>query len=96
MTDSNNGSYFLIENGRLYKNLANKSRNEVTHVRRLDGGGEDYLALWVVGDTVLAGYAVGDVMFTLKVSPDGRLQGMVPGGYQYDFVANERGNHNDK
>jgi hypothetical protein len=89
MTDNNNGSYFLIENGRLYKNIADKGRREVTHVRRLDGGGEEYLALWVSGDTVLAGYTAGDVMFTLTVSPEGRLKGMVPGGYQYDFVAKE-------
>jgi hypothetical protein len=86
MTD-NNGSYFLIDDGRLYKNSDEHGRQEVTHVLRQDGGGAEYLDLWVSGGNVLGGRTIEDPMFMLTVTPDGWLKGMVPGGYQYDFIA---------
>ena len=75
-------SYFIIEDGQLYN-----GRQKVTHVRRLDGGGIEYLKLWVSDGDVHCGYTVGDPMFTLTVTPDGGIEGEVPGGYQYNFVA---------
>jgi hypothetical protein len=77
---NNNGSAFLIDNGRLYKGSAALGRREVTHFCRLDGGGAEYLKLWVSDGNVLGGHTVGDPMFTLTVTPDGRLEGKVPGG----------------
>ena len=38
---------------------------------------------------VLGGRTVGDEMYTLTVTPDGEIEGEVPGGYQYNFVAGE-------
>ena len=75
-------SSWIIDNGQLYK-----GRQKITHIRRLDGGGIDYLELWVSDGKVLVGHTVGDPMFTLTVTPDGEIEGEVPGGYQYDFVA---------
>ena len=75
-------SYWIIDDGQLYN-----GKQKVTHVRRLDGGGIEYLKLWVSDGKVLGGRTVGEAMFTLMVTPDGRIKGEVPGGYQYDFVA---------
>ena len=75
-------SYWIIDDGQLYN-----GKQKVTHVRRLDGGGIEYLKLWVSDGNVLGGHTVGDVMFTLTVTPDGEIEGKVPGGYQYNFVA---------
>ena len=75
-------SYFIIDDGQLYN-----GKQKVTHVRRLDGGGVEYLKLWVSDGNVLVGRTVGDPMFTLTVTPDGGIEGEVPGGYQYNFVA---------
>ena len=47
MTNNNNGPTFLIENGRLYTENETDGLRQVTHVRRLDAGGEEYLELWV-------------------------------------------------
>ncbi len=81
-------SYFSIDDGQLYSNSDEDGRQKVTHVRRLDGGGVGYLKLWVSDDgNVLGGRTVGEAMFTLTVTPDGRIEGEVPGGYQYNFVA---------
>jgi len=77
-------SYWIIDDGQLYN-----GKQKVTHVRQLDGGGIEYLKLWVSDGNVLVGRTVGDVMFTLKVTPDGQIEGEVPGGYQYNFVAAE-------
>ena len=82
-------SYFIIDDGQLYRNSDEHGRQKVTHVRRLDGGGAEYLELWVSDGNVLGGRTVGDEMFTLTVTPDGQLEGMVPGGYQYNFVVEE-------
>ena len=95
MTNNNNGSpflieSFLIEDGCLYAVNDTDARREVTHVQRLDAGGADYLKLWVSGKKVHAGYTVGNTMFTLTLASNGWLEGKVPGGYQYDFVAEER------
>ncbi len=76
------GSYFIIDDGQLYN-----GKQKVTHVRRLDGGGIEYLKLWVSDGNVLGGHTVDDPMFTLTVTPDGQIEGEVPGGYQYNFVA---------
>ena len=75
-------SSWIIDDGLLYN-----GKQKVTHVRRLDGGGIEYLKLWVSDGNVLVGRTVGDPMFTLTVTPDGEIEGMVPGGYQYNFVA---------
>ena len=83
-------AYFIIDDGQLYRNNDEDGRLKVTHVRRLDGGGVEYLKIWVSDGNVLGGRTVGEAMFTLTVTPDGRLEGMVPGGYQYDFVAEEK------
>jgi hypothetical protein len=91
MTNNNNGPTFLIENGRLYTENETDGLRQVTHVRRLDAGGEEYLKLWMSGGNVHAGRIVGDTMFTLTLGLDGRLEGKVPGGYQYNFVAEEKG-----
>ncbi len=82
-------SYFSIDDGQLYNNSDEHGRQKVTHVRRLDGGGIEYLKLWVSDGNVLVGRTVGDPMFTLTVTPDGEIEGEVPGGYQYNFVAEE-------
>jgi len=87
MTDKNGGSIFLIDDGRLYIDSDTDGRREITHVCRMDGGGAEYLELWVSDGNVLAGRTVGNPMFTLTVTPDGRLEGKVPGGFQYDFVS---------
>ncbi len=76
------GSYFSIDDGQLYN-----GKQKVTHVRRLDGGGIEYLKLWVSDGNVLGGHTVDDPMFTLTVTPDGGIEGEMPGGYQYNFVA---------
>ena len=86
MTD-NSDSYFIIDDGQLYRNSDEDGKQKVTHVRRLDGGGIEYLELWVSDGNVLVGRTVGEAMFTLTVTPDGRIEGEVPGGYQYNFVA---------
>ena len=75
-------SYWIIDDGQLYN-----GKQKVTHVRRLDGGGIEYLKLWVSDGNVLVGRIVGDPMFSLTVTPDGGIEGEVPGGYQYNFVA---------
>ena len=77
MTDKS-GSYFIIDDGQLYNGR---------HVQRLDGGGIEYLKLWVSDGDVLVGRTVGEAMFTLTVTPDGEIEGEVPGGYEYSFVA---------
>jgi hypothetical protein len=87
MTDKNGGSIFLIDDGRLFIDSDTEGRREITHVSRMDGGGAEYLELWVSDGNVLAGHTVGEPMFTLTVTPDGRLKGKVPGGFQYDFVS---------
>jgi len=91
MTNNNNGPTFLIENGRFYTENETDGLRQVTHVRRLDAGGEEYLELWVSGGNILGGRTTADTMFTLTLTPDGRLEGMVPGGYRYDFVTEEKG-----
>jgi hypothetical protein len=75
-------SYFIIDDGQLYN-----GKQKVTHVRRLDGGGIEYLKLWVSDGKVLGGRTVDDPMFTLTVTQDGEIEGEVPGGYKYNFVA---------
>ncbi len=75
-------SYWIIDDGQLYN-----GRQKVTHIRRIDGGGIEYLELWVSDGKVLVGRTVGDEMYTLTVTQDGRIEGEVPGGYQYNFVA---------
>jgi hypothetical protein len=80
-------SYWIIDDGQLYKNSDEHGKQKVTHVRRLDGGGVEYLKLWVSDGNVLVGRTVGDPMFTLTVTTDGGIEGEVPGGYQYNFVA---------
>ncbi len=75
-------SYWIIDDGQLYN-----GKQKVTHVRRLDGGGVEYLKLWVSDGNVLVGRTVGEPMFTLTVTSDGEIEGEVPGGYQYNFVA---------
>jgi hypothetical protein len=75
-------SYWIIYDGQLYN-----GKQKVTHIRRLDGGGIEYLKLWVSDGNVLVGRTVGEAMFTLTVTPDGEIEGEVPGGYQYNFVA---------
>jgi hypothetical protein len=87
MTDKNGGSIFLIDDGRLYIDSTTEGRREITHVCRMDGGGAEYLELWVSDGNVLGGHTGGEPMFTLTVTPDGRLEGKVPGGFQYDFVS---------
>ena len=57
-----------------------------THVKRMDGGGIDYLELWVSGDQVSAGRSVGKPNFTFTLTPDGHPQGKRPGGYEYAWV----------
>jgi hypothetical protein len=87
MTDKNVGSIFLIDDGRLFIDSDTDGRREITHVCRIDGGGAEYLRLRVSDGKVLGGRTVSDTMFSLSVTPDGRLEGKVPGGYQYDFVS---------
>ena len=57
-----------------------------THIQRLDGGGVDYLKLWVSGNQVSAGRSVGKPIFTLTLTPEGHLEGKGPGGYEYAWV----------
>ena len=92
MADNDNPLRFFIENGRLYNDSNDSEEHgvrEVTHIQRLDGGGIDYLKLRVSGDQVFAGYSVGDPIFTLTLTPGGRLEGNVPGGYDYAWVMAE-------
>ncbi|WP_163340151.1 hypothetical protein [Desulfopila sp. IMCC35008] len=83
-------SYFIIEDGQLYNYSDEDEKQKVTHILRRDGGGEEYLKLWVSDGKVLGGRTVGEEMFTLTVTPDGDIEGEVPGGYQYNFVAGEK------
>ena len=89
MTDNDNPLRFSIENGRLYNDSGKNGFREVTHIQRLDGGGIDYLKLWVSGNQVSAGHSVGNPSFTLTLTPEGRLEGNVPGGYDYAWVMAE-------
>jgi len=66
--------------------LPSRSAWKVTHVQRVDGGGFDYLKLWVSGQKVSAGHTVGSPSFTLTLMPDGHLEGKWPGGYQYAWI----------
>ena len=86
MTDNNKPLRFSIENGRLYIDSDEHGFREVTHVQRVDGGGFDYLKLWVSGQEISAGHSVGSPTFTLTLTPDGHLEGERPGGYQYAWV----------
>ena len=86
MADNDNPLRFSIENGRLFSDSGKHGFREVTHIQRLDGGGIDYLKLWVSDDQVSAGYSVGDPNFTLTLTPEGHLEGKVPGGYDYAWV----------
>ena len=89
MTYYDNTLRFSIENGRLYNESDKHGFREVTHARRVDGGGIDYLKLWMSGTEVSAGHIVGKPDFTLTLSPDGSLEGKVPGGYEYAWVLAE-------
>jgi hypothetical protein len=80
-------SYFSIDDGHLYHHSDEDGKRKITHVRRLDGGGIEYPELWVTDGNILVGRTVGDEMYTLAVTPDGEIEGEVPGGYQYNFVA---------
>ncbi len=86
MTDNDDPIRFSIENGRLYLDSEEHTFREVTHVQRLDGGGFDYLKLWVSGQEVSAGHSVGNPSFTLTLTPEGHLEGKWPGGYQYAWI----------
>jgi hypothetical protein len=55
----------------------------------MDGGGIDYLKLWVSGDQVSAGHSVRDPIFKLTLTPEGHLEGKVQGGYDYAWVMAE-------
>ena len=89
MTDNDNPLRFSIENGRLYHDSGKNGFREVTHIQRMDGGGIDYLKLWVSGNQVSAGYSVGDPIFTLTHTLEEHLEGNVPGGYDYAWVMAE-------
>ena len=89
MTYDDNTLRFSIENGRLYNESDKHDFREVTHIRRLDGGGIDYMKLWISGTEVSAGHIVGEPNFTLPLSPDGSLEGKGPGGYEYTWVLAE-------
>ena len=86
MTDNDNPLRFSIENGRLYNDSGKNGFREVTHIRRLDGGGIDCLKLWVSGNQVSAGHSVGNPILTVTLTPEGVLEGKVPGGYDYAWV----------
>ncbi len=79
--------YFSIDDGHLYHHSDEDGKRKITHVRRLDGSGIEYLELWVTDGNVLVGRTVGEAIYTLTVTPDGEIEGEVPGGYQYNFVA---------
>ena len=86
MTDNDNAPLFSIKNRRLYIDSDEHGFREVTHVQRLDGGGFDYLKLWVSGQEISAGHSVGDPIFKLTLTPDGHLEGKRPSGYQYAWI----------
>ncbi len=86
MTNNDNPLRFSIDNGRLYQDSEEHGVREVTHVKRMDGGGIDYLELWVSGDQVSAGHSVGNPNFTFTLTPEGHLEGKGPGGYEYAWV----------
>ena len=88
MTDNDNPLRFSIENGRLYIDSDEHGFRKVTHVQRLDGGGFDYLKLWVSGQEISAGHSVGNPIFTLgrrtgtdhhPSTPPGNTRGMALG-----------------
>ena len=86
MTDNDDPLRFSIDNGRLYHDSGKHGIREVTRIQRLDGGGVDYLKLWVSGNQVSAGRSVGNPIFTLTLTPEGHLEGKRPGGYEYAWV----------
>ena len=86
MTDSDNPLHFSIQNKRLFHDSKDHGFREVTHIKRLDGGGFDYLKLWVSGRDVHAGHSFTNQFFTLTLTPEGQLEGKRPGGYQYAWV----------
>jgi hypothetical protein len=89
MTDSDNPLRFSIENGRLYQDSEEHGVREVIQVKRMDGGGIDFLEIWVSGDQVFAGHSVGNPNFTFTVTPEGHPEGKWPGGYDYAWVLAE-------
>ncbi|MBT6241802.1 MAG: hypothetical protein HOI46_07210 [Rhodospirillaceae bacterium] len=59
---------FSIKNEKLYLNSEEYGFREVTHIERLDGGGADYLDLWVSGQNISAGFSDKNPSFTLTRS----------------------------
>ena len=55
--------------------LAHHGVREVIQVQRMDGGGIDFLEIWVSGDQVFAGHSVGNANFTFTITPEGHPEG---------------------
>jgi hypothetical protein len=81
---------FYIKDKRLFHHSAEHGHREVTHTQRTDGGGIDYLKLWVSGQKIVAGHSVGHPIFSLTLSPDGQFEGERPGGYEYAWIISEK------
>ena len=95
MTGNIIASPFSIKNGRLYIGGDEHSRREVTHVRVQKADGVKYLKLSVSGKRVSARWAAGDrnPFFTVTVRPEGYLEGVRPGGYQFVWITSKKGRY---
>jgi hypothetical protein len=86
MEHQKDGIHFSIVNGYLYAKTKNLGTRRVTHIRRVDGGGLDYMKVWASGIKVLAGFSKNSPFLSLTLTTEGRLEGARPSGYQYDWV----------